>query len=148
MNRSRLFAPSAEAAACEPNRSTKYSCAGICKAVSQLDISTICHMNVRQERQLRANAYYYKEGAEADENSPNDGHDPVHLVEGGPPIHEEPETHKGAEENHHYQVILGLRGCDPVGPHARPLHAAVQAVEGDQGEHERDAGAQVHEPGH
>lgn len=106
------------------------------------------HMIVRQERQLRTKAYYHEEGAEADENSPDDGHDPMNLVEGGPTVHEEPETHKGAEQNHHYQVVLGLRACDPVGPHTGPLYAAVQAVEGDQGKHERDAGAQVHEPGH
>lgn len=63
-------------------------------------------------------------------------------------VHEEPKTHKGAEQNHHDQVILGLRGRDPIGPHARPQHAAVQAVEGSQGKHEGDAGAQVDEPGH
>lgn len=96
----------------------------------------------------RGEAYNYEECTEADENSPDDGHDPVHLVESGPPVHEEAETHKGAEQDHHDQVVFRLRGRDPVGPHARPLHAAVQAVEGDQGKHERDAGAQVHEPGH
>lgn len=72
----------------------------------------------------------------------------MHLVEGSPPIHEESEAHKGAEQNHHDEVILGLRARGPLGPHARPLHAAVEAVEGDQGEHERDAGAEVHEAGH
>lgn len=102
----------------------------------------------RQEKQSRGKAYNYEECAEADENSPDDGHDPVHLVESSPPVHEEAETHKGAEQDHHDQVVLRLRGGDAVGPHARPLHAAVQAVEGDQGEDERDAGAQVHEPGH
>lgn len=103
---------------------------------------------MRQEKQLRGEAYNHKEGAEANENSPDDGHNPVHLVEGSPPVHEEAEAHKGAEQNHHDEVILGFRGCDLVGPHARPHYTAVEAVEGNQGKHKRDSGAQVHEPGH
>lgn len=108
MKRSRLFAPSAEAASCEPNRSTKYSCAGICEEVSECATG----------RRSRAEAHNDEEGTEADEYGPDDGHNPVDLVVSGPTIHEEPKTHKGTEKDHHDQVVFRLDGVDPVGPHA------------------------------
>lgn len=108
----------------------------------------IGHMSVRQENQSGADAYYDEEGTETDEYGPNNGYYPVHLVVSGPPVHEKPKANKGAKQDHHNQVVLGFRGCDPISPHARLQQAVITGVEGNQGQDECDARTQVNETRH
>ena len=83
--------------------------------------------------------YKNEVSTKANEEGPNDRHDPMHLVERSPAVDEEAKSHAGAEPDHEQQAVLRLGLVHAISLHARSLDPRIQVAENDHSEDQSDA---------